>query len=73
MHHNDAVAATGGLGSTGVPPVPAGVPPGGPRGVTNYSSVSATRREGDSAGRRVEQAGRLCYRSFFNAPTESYP
>jgi hypothetical protein len=66
MHHNDAVAATGGLGSTGVPPVPAGVPPGGPRGVTNYSSVNATRRVGGSAGR-------LCYASFFNAPTESYP
>ncbi len=52
----------------GVPPVPAGVPPGGPRRVGTHHCVIAMRRVGDSAGRRAEQAGRLCYPSWINAP-----
>jgi 2,4-dienoyl-CoA reductase (NADPH2) len=62
-------AAEGGLGSTGVPPVPAGVPPGGPRGAGAHAAANATRRVDDSAGRRAEQAGRLCYPSSFNPRT----
>ncbi len=55
--------AEGGLGSTGVPPVPAGVPPGGVRGAGTPHSAHATRRVDDSAGRQPRQAGRLCYPS----------
>ncbi len=64
--------AAGDLGSTGVPPVPAGVSPGGPRGAATHALVNATRRVDDSAGRRAGQAGRLCYPSWGNAPTESF-
>ncbi len=68
MKHHHAVAAAGALGSTGVPPVPAGVPPDGSRGVIFHRPANARRCVGDSAGRRAGQAGRLCYPSRGSAP-----
>ncbi len=57
--HDKAAACR--FGSTGVPPVPAGVPTGGPRDASTRRCVIATRLVDDSAGRRAGQAGRLCY------------
>jgi hypothetical protein len=57
---NDAVAAEGGMGSTGVPPVPVGVPPAGPGGARTHFFANATRPVDDSAGR-------LCYPSWLLA------
>jgi hypothetical protein len=54
-------AAEGVVGSTGVPPVPAGVPPDGPRHARGGWVMYSTRQVNDSAGRRAGQAGRLCY------------
>ncbi len=60
MKRGHSVSAAGGLASTGVPP-------GGPRGADTHRLVNATRRVNDSAGRRAEQAGRLCYPPWCNA------